>query len=75
MFQLLFTACSVLENTSKTRVGSKRNWNIANQAESPDPALASSVKKDTLRPTNFGRIVISDICFVNSYEFSYLISS
>lgn len=46
-------ACSVLENTSKTRVGSKRNWNIANQAESPDPALASSVKKDTLRPTNF----------------------
>ena len=56
-------------------MGSKRNWNIANQAESPDPALASSVKKDTLRPTNFGRIVINDICYVNSYEFSYLITS
>ena len=56
-------------------MGSKRNWNIANQADSPDPALASSVKKDTLRPTNFGRFVINDICCVNSFDFSYLITS
>lgn len=36
-------------HTSRTKVGIKRNWKIANQADAHDPVLTCSVRKDILR--------------------------
>ena len=59
-----FSASCENPHTSRTKVGIKRNWKIANQADTPDPALTSLVRKDTLRHTckRVGEFVITFTC-------------
>ena len=54
-----FSACCENPGPSKTKVGSKRNWNVANQADTLDPALKCAVKKDTDKhvPPSVGRLL------------------